>query len=53
MYDGDAVIGLDQLSVPVPTTWDVARVNLTVQLEGLTQQDRLILQVLVDLQWFH
>lgn len=53
MYDGDAVIGLDQLSVPVPTTWDVAGVNLTVQLDGLTQQHLLIQQVLVNLQWFH
>lgn len=53
MYDVDAVVGLDQLSVPVPPAWDIAWVNLTVELDGLTQQDCHILQVLVDLQWFH
>lgn len=35
VYDIDAVAGLNQLSVPVPTTWDVAWGNLTVQLDGL------------------
>lgn len=53
MQDVDAVTGLDQLSIPVPTTWDVAWVNLTVQLDGLTQHHCYILQVLEHLQWFH
>lgn len=53
MDDGDAVAGLDQLSIPVPATRDVAGVNFTVQLEGLTQQHRDILQVLVHLQGLH
>lgn len=36
MDDVDAVAGLDQLSVPVPTAWDIAWIDLTVQLDGLT-----------------
>lgn len=53
VYDVDAVAGLNQLSVPVPTTRDVAWVNLTVQLDGLTQHRCHVLQVLIHLQWFH
>lgn len=53
VYDIDAIIGLDKLSIPVPTARDIAWVDLTVQLDGLTQCHRHILQVLVDLQWFH
>lgn len=53
VYDVNAIIGLDQLSVPVPPAGDVAWIDLTVQLNGLTQQDCHILQVLIDLQWFH
>lgn len=53
VYDGDAVARLDQLSVPVPTTWDIAWVDLTVQLDGLTEQHCHVLQVLIHLQWFH
>lgn len=53
VYDVDALAVLDQLSIPVPTAWDIAWVDLTVQFERLTQQQRYILQVLVDLQWFH
>lgn len=53
VYNVETVTGLDQLCVPVPATWDVAWVNLTVQLDGFTQHHCHILQVLVHLQWFH
>lgn len=53
VYDVDAIIGLDQLSIPVPTSRDIAWEDLTVKGDGLTQQHFHILQVLVDLQWFH
>lgn len=53
VYDSDTVTGLDQLSIPVPATWDIAWVNLALQLDRLTQQHCYILQVLVHLQWFH
>lgn len=53
VYDVDAVVGLDQLSVPVPTAWDVPGEDFTVQLNGFTQKHGDVLQVLVDLQWFH
>lgn len=53
MYDVDAIIWLDQLSIPVPTAWDVAWEDLTVQFEWLTKLHGHILQVLEDLKWFH
>lgn len=53
MYDVDAVVGLDQLSIPVPPAWDIPWVDLTVQLNGLAQKHGHILQVLVNLQGFH
>lgn len=53
MNNIDAIIGLDQLSIPVPAAWDVARVNLTMQLNRLSEPYCHILQVLVDLKWFH
>lgn len=51
--DGDAVIFLDQLSIPVPSACDVSWGDLTAQLQRFAQQDFCILQVLMDLQWFH
>lgn len=53
MNDVDAIVGLDQLPVPVPAPRDVARGNFTVQLDGLTQKHSYVLQVLVYLEWLH
>ena len=53
MQDGDAVVGLDQLSVAVPASRDVAGEDLTVQLQGLAQLQGHVLQILEDLQGLH
>lgn len=53
MEDVDAIVGLDQLPIPVPAPRDVARGNFTVQLDGLTQKHSYVLQVLVHLEWLY
>lgn len=46
----DAIIRLDQLSIPVPAPRDIAGRDFTVQLDWLTQQHSYVLQVLVHLE---
>lgn len=47
--DVDAITFLDELSIPVPTTGDVSGIDVTVELDGLSQHHSHILQVLVNL----
>lgn len=53
LQDVDAVVGLNQLSVPVPATWNIPREDLTVHLQWLAQKHCHVLQILNNLQWLH